>query len=46
LPVRLTTAYNQRHDRRRDMSFYWLAAAYVFEVIVALGFVAWVKINN
>jgi len=28
------------------MTFYWLAAAYVFEVIVAVGFVAWVKLND
>jgi hypothetical protein len=32
--------------RRPGMSFYWLAAAYVFEFIVAVGFVAWVKLND
>jgi len=34
------------HESRPAMTFYWLAAAYVFEVIVAVGFVAWVKLND
>jgi hypothetical protein len=34
------------HVRRPGMSFYWLAAAYAFEFIVAVGFVVWVKLND
>jgi len=28
------------------MSFYWLAAAYVVELVVAVAFVAWMKLSD
>jgi len=28
------------------MSFYWLAAAYVVELVVGVAFVAWIKLSD
>jgi hypothetical protein len=32
--------------QRQSMSFYWLAAAYVVELVVGVAFVVWIKLTD